>query len=495
MSEVILSIKELSMDFPGVKALDNISLDVYKGDVMGLCGENGAGKSTLIKILTGVYKQSHGTFFFKGHEAKISTPLDAQKLGLSVVHQEIKLVDELSIKENIFLGRPLLNKRKFVDWKKMRQEAKCFIDKLGVQLNVDQKVENLSVAQKQIVEICKALVFNAELIIMDEPSATLTEKEMDLLYKIIDNLKAAGVTIIYISHRLEEVFRIANRVCVLRDGKLIGVEPIKKMTRNSLIKMMVGREIGQEFPEPIQNVGKEVLRVEKLKRNGVLKDISFSLYKGEILGLGGLVGAGRTEVVRAIIGLDRVGVSGNIYLNGKKVLIKNPCSAIRNRIGTITEDRKIEGLILEMELQKNISIANIRSIMNKGLLNKKREQKLALEMIRKLDIATPSERQKATFLSGGNQQKVVIAKWLNTDSDIFIFDEPTRGIDVGAKEEIYHIMAELVRAGKSIIMISSEMPELIGMCNRILVMHNGRVSGELKRSEVTQEKILALAID
>lgn len=494
MSDIILSIRGITMQFPGVKALSDVSMEIERGDIIGLCGENGAGKSTLIKVLTGVYRQTSGTFQFEGKDVDIHSPLEAQKLGLSVVHQEIKLVDCLSVKENVFLGRPTCQKNGLVDWGMMRKEAKKLLDSLGVALDPDVPVGSLTVAQQQIVEICKALSFDAKLIILDEPSAVLTEREMDLLYAIIDKLKSRGVTIIYISHRLEEVFRIANKVAVLRDGMMVGMRDIQGLTRNDLIRMMVGRELGQEFPNPcIPSETEEMLRVEHLNHPGLLHDISFSLKKGEILGLGGLVGAGRTEVARAIFGLDRA-ATGDIYVRGKRVSIRHPAQAIADGIGMISEDRKREGLVLNMPIYKNISLANLDSIRRHKILNFSVEKTIAQDYIRKLRIITPSEEKIALDLSGGNQQKVVIGKWLNTDAEILIFDEPTRGIDVGAKAEIYQLMHGLIEQGKSILMISSEMPELLGMCNRILVMHQGRITGELSRQEATQERILELAI-
>lgn len=492
MADTILSIRGITKLFPGVRALNDVSLDVERGDCIGLCGENGAGKSTLIKILTGVYQPTSGTVWFDGKEANFRAPLEAQQAGLSVVHQEIKLVNTLSVKENVFLGRPICSNG-LVSWDRMRKEAKALLDKLGVDLDPDAMVESLTVAQQQIVEICKALSFKSKLIILDEPSAVLTVREMDLLYDIIDRLKADGVTIIYISHRLEEVFRISNKVAVLRDGMLVGMEKTENLTRNDLIRMMVGRELGQEFPEPHTPDDEEIFRVEHINHPGLLKDISFSLKKGEILGLGGLVGAGRTETVRVIFGLDKQ-ATGDIYVRGQKVKITHPAEAIAHGIGMISEDRKREGLVLTMPIAQNISLANLPSICKKKLLNFKMERELALESIKTLRIVTPSEEKVAMELSGGNQQKVVIAKWLNTDADILIFDEPTRGIDVGAKAEIYKLMHRLIEAGKSIIMISSEMPELLGMCNRILVMHEGKITGELSREEATQERIMQLAI-
>ena len=494
MNDTLLSVQNISMEFPGVLALDDVSFDVIRGEILGLCGENGAGKSTLIKILTGIYKQTKGKWFFKGEEEKISSPLEALKLGLSVVHQEIKLVDSLSVKENIFLGHPKTTKTGLIDWKKMRLEALALMRNLGVEIDPDVIAGSLSIAQQQIVEICKAVSFNAELIIMDEPTATLTDKEVNLLYDIVRKLNNEGVTFIFITHRLEEVFKITDRVMVLRDGQLIGIEPTEQLNRGLLIKMMVGRDIGMVFPKTHKDLGDEVLRVEGLNRPGVFEDINFTLRRGEILGIGGLVGAGRTEVIRALIGLDTDNISGDIYINGIKRSIKNPYAAIKNGIGTLTEDRKREGLLLELSVENNISLANINSIIKNGLLNKDLEREVAKEYIGKLRIITPSEKQTVVNLSGGNQQKVIIAKWLNTDTEIFIFDEPTRGIDVGAKMEIYKILDEIVSNDKSVLMISSEMVELIGMCDRLLVMRQGRIAGTLERAEFSQEKVLEFAV-
>jgi ribose transport system ATP-binding protein len=491
--DYILSIRNISMKFPGVLALSDINLDIVRGETLGLCGENGAGKSTLIKILTGVYKQTNGSFSINGKECHITSPLQAQRLGLSVVHQEIKLVDSLSIMENIFLGRPQTSGG-LVSWGKMKKEAKALLGALGLDLNPEVAVGTLSIAQQQIVEICKALAFKSKLIIMDEPSATLTRNEMDLLYDIIAKLKASGMTIVYISHRLEEVFNICDRVAVLRDGELVHLDKIENLDRNILIKHMVGRELGQEFPEPIGASEEEVLRVENLNSPGVLYDINLTLHKGEILGIGGLVGAGRTETARAIIGLDPHAVC-DIYVHGEKVRIKHPLDAMKYKMGMLSENRKDEGLVLVMSVAQNISLTNLDSISNGvGLLSYSKERTLANSYIDSLDIRTPNAEKITLELSGGNQQKVIIAKWLNTDAEILIFDEPTRGIDVGAKKEIYNIMHDLTKAGKSIIMITSEMPELIGVSDRILVMADGRITGELKRAETTQEKVLELAI-
>lgn len=480
------------MEFPGVKALDDVSIDVERNEILALCGENGAGKSTLIKILTGVYRQTSGSFSFNGNEQNFKNPLEAQQSGLSVVHQEMGLVDSLSVMENIFLGRPHM-RGGLVDWRKMKRETLALLNRLGVDLEPSRPVGSLSIAQQQVVEICKALAYDSQLIIMDEPSAVLTERETELLYGIVNNLKAQGATIIYISHRLEEVFKIADRVAVLRDGKLITVNRTEELNRNLLIKYMVGRELGQEYPDPIGNKMDVVFEVRNLNSPGVLHDINFELKRGEILGLGGLVGAGRTEVARALFGVDKA-AKGEILINGKLAQIRKPIDAIKLGLGMISENRKIEGLVLAMPVDQNISLANYESVSNKGFLNEKKEGRLARKFIKMLDIRTPSEDQIVENLSGGNQQKVIIAKWLNTDAEILIFDEPTRGIDVGAKQEIYLLMNELIRQGKSIIMISSEMPELLGMCDRILVMSDGRIRGELSREKATQEAILELAV-
>lgn len=492
--DVILSIRDITMQFPGVKALSDINLDIVRGETLGLCGENGAGKSTLIKILTGVYKPTKGSIYFNGKEVNLNSPLQAQQLGLSVVHQEIKLVESLTVMENIFLGRPQTSGG-LIDWKKMKREAETLLESLGLpEMNFETIVEKLTVAQQQIVEICKALSLESKLIIMDEPSATLTQREMDLLYSIIKKLKAAGITIVYISHRLEEVFNICDRVAVLRDGELVHLDRIENLDRNTLIKHMVGRELGQEFSVPSGAQDEEVLRVENLNSPGVLHNISFSLKKGEILGFGGLVGAGRTETARALFALDKKSKC-DMWLYGKKVSLKSPVDAIKHKMGMISEDRKKEGLVLIMPVAKNISLTNLKSVCRRGLVNFKKERNLARQYIKALDIKTPSEDKVTLELSGGNQQKVIIGKWLNTDAEILIFDEPTRGIDVGAKKEIYAILNKLTKQGKSIILISSEMPELIGMCDRILVMAGGKIKGELSRQEATQEKILELAID
>lgn len=492
----LLRIKNISKYFPGVKALDDVSFDVRKGDIHALVGENGAGKSTLIKILSGVYSADKGSFDFKGKEVNVNSPLEAQMLGMSVVHQELKLVETLTVAENIFLGRPPVNKNnkivQLVNWRKLYKEAQQLLDQLNVKIDMNATVNKLSVAQQQIVEICKALSFNAELIIMDEPSATLTEKELDILFNILKMLKEKGVTIIYISHRLEEVFELADRVTVLRDGMHIKTADVKDVDRKALISSMVGRELENEYPKQAVEITDTLLEVKNLNRTGVLENINFQLKKGEILGIAGLVGAGRTELARTIFGADKKS-SGEIYIRGKKVEINDVTDAIEKKIGLVPEDRKLHGLVLGMSVKQNTSLVGIDKILKNGIINDSLEKKLALDYIDKLRIVTPDEERVVKNLSGGNQQKVVLAKWLAVDSDILIFDEPTRGIDVGAKAEIYRLICNLASEGKGIIMISSELPELIGMCDRILVMHDGRITGEVDRDSFSQEIIMEYA--
>ena len=493
MSEYILDIQNITKRFPGVLALNDVSMKIKRGDIHALVGENGAGKSTLIKILSGVIKQDSGKFFFKGEEVNISKPLEAQMLGMSVVHQELKLVDTLSVAENVFLGRPKTNGAlKLVSHRKQKQEAIELLESLNTVMDVDQLVGSLSVAQKQLVEICKALSYNAELIIMDEPSATLTDKELDILFDILKQLKQNGVTIIYISHRLEEIFALADRVSVLRDGTHIGTTDVEKVSKAELIKMMVGRELEEEYPKMQVEIGDVALEVKDLNRGKIIKDINFKLHHGEILGIAGLVGSGRTETARCIFGADKK-TSGKFYKDGVEINIKDVVTAIRCKIALVPEERKTQGVLLGMSVKENISMAGINKVMKNGFINKKKERDLALEYIEKLRILTPNETRDVNDLSGGNQQKVVLAKWLAVDSDIMIFDEPTRGIDVGAKAEIYRLLCQLAAQGKAIIMISSELPEIIGICDRVLVMHDGRITGEVTRQEATQERIMEFA--
>lgn len=492
MNDIILQFENVSKHFPGVKALDDVSFSIKKGCIHALMGENGAGKSTLIKILAGINTTYQGEVLLEGKALNLKNPSDAQKHGISVVHQEIKLAETLTVTENIFLGN-LIYKNGLVDWKEMRRRAHDMITGLGMDINVNVSVDTLTVAKKQIVEICKAVNQDCKVLVMDEPSATLTDKELSVLFDIMKKLVASGVTIVYISHRMEEIFNLAQDITVLRDGKHVDTLPITECDRGKLIKMMVGRTLEREYPKENVEIGSTILKVENLTRKGVFENISFELHKGEILGFSGLVGSGRTEVMRAMLGIDKSS-SGTVTLNGEVIKNVNFKQAIKRGFGLIPEDRKLQGLVLQAKVKENICMVSLDKILKRGILCTKLEEKYAREYVKTLSVATPTIETEVQYLSGGNQQKVVIAKWLMENSDIIIMDEPTRGIDVGAKSEIYRLMCQLVKQGKSIIMISSEMPEILGMCDRIVVMHEGHKMGELKASEATQESIMELCV-
>ncbi len=492
MSDNILELKNISRSFPGVKALDDVSFSIERGTVHALVGENGAGKSTLIKILAGIYHPEEGQVLLDGKAEVFKTPVDSQCKGISVVHQELKLSETLSVAENVFLGN-LLYRNGFVDWKGMRVRAAQLLEQLGIPLNVDTEVSKLSVAQKQMVEICKAINRHCKVLIMDEPSATLTDKEQTIMFRTVKQLRAQGVTIIYISHRLEEIFDLADNVTVLRDGRHIDTVPVHTVDRAKLVSMMVGRAVTTEYPRAGLAPGQVVLEAKDLKRKNVLKGISFTLRKGEILGIAGLVGAGRTELVRAVLGIDKLD-SGEVLLDGKPVKIQSFRQAIRKGMGLVPEDRKKQGLVQLATVSRNICMVNMYIVSRSGVMNRKLERRYSHEYVAKLKISTPSVDTEVQYLSGGNQQKVVIAKWLLEDSKIIVLDEPTRGIDVGAKSEIYQLITQLVREGKSVIMISSELPEVVGMSDRILVMHEGRQVGMIERKDASQEAIMALCV-
>ena len=490
MNDVILRFQNISKSFPGVNALDDVSMEFRAGEVHAIIGENGAGKSTLIKILTGAHMPTKGTIELFGKEYNGLTPIQAMGLGVSAVYQEFNLVPFLTVSENIFFGREK-NKGIFLDKKAMYEETARYAREMGMNIDPNAQVRRLGVAYQQIVEILKAMSQDAKILIMDEPSAPLTNNETAVMFEMVKKLKQKGVTILYISHRLEEIFEICDRVTIMRDGKHIRTTEIANITRQRMIADMVGRELGENFPGGAGCTDETVLKAEHLTTHTV-KDVSFELKKGEILGLGGLVGAGRTELVRAIFGADPI-VSGSLTLNGKTLALKSPRDAIANKIGLVPEDRKGQGLILEMSVGENITHSILNRLSTFGLLNAMREKKVWEKMKKELIIKTPSFKQLVKNLSGGNQQKVVIAKWLAVNCQVLILDEPTRGIDVGAKQEIYALMQQLTKEGVSIIMISSEMPELIGMSDRILIMGGGTVKGELDKCEFSQEKILDIA--
>lgn len=493
MKEEFLRMEGICKAFPGVQALKDVNLIVLKGEVMALIGENGAGKSTLMKILSGVYQKDSGRIIIEGQNVNIQSPLDSQKLGISVIHQELNLMPNLSIAENIFMGREKRRSRFFLDKKETYRESMQLLKMVGLEIDANTMVKDLSIAQRQMVEVAKALSLNSKLIIMDEPTSSLTDREIEILMDIIRNIKDRGVSIIFISHKLSEIFNIADRITVLRDGNTVGTVDAKDCDEEALIQMMIGRELKDIFDKVQGEVGDTILEVKGLSSGKVLKNISFTLKRGEILGFAGLVGAGRSELMRAIFGIDDFD-EGEIYLEGRKVTIKHPLDAIKLGIGFVPEDRKLQGLILGMTVRENITLPSLEKMSSNGFVNIKKEKTVCDEFIKKLLIKTPHQEQKVLNLSGGNQQKVVISKWLAIKPKILILDEPTRGIDVGAKKEIHSLMSRLTREGVTIIMVSSELPEILGMSDRIIVMHNGVITGEMSRSEATQNKILKLAI-
>lgn len=485
----ILTLKNITKEFPGVKALDDVTINIERGTIHGLVGENGAGKSTLIKVLAGIYRPNKGEIILDGKPCRFNSPIEARRAGISVVHQEIKLAEPLSVAENMFLGNVQL-KNGLVDWKGMRRRAREIVEDLGMDIDINAQVSSLTVAKKQIVEIMHAINNNSRILIMDEPSAVLTDRELEVMFRIVKQLRDKGITIIYISHRLDEIFGLCSNVSVLRDGRHIDTIPVASVDRQGLINMMVGREMGQEYPKEVGNVGGTILEVKNLSR-GILRDISFEVKSGEVFGISGLVGAGRTELARAILGIDKP-ESGEVYVRGKKVHYRTFADAIRDGLGLIPEDRKLQGLVQIMSVKRNTTLVNMKRVLRAGVISSSLEEKLSKEYANKLHVVTPSMETEVQYLSGGNQQKVVIAKWLFQNSEILFLDEPTRGIDVGAKVEIYRLINRMAKEGKTIIMISSEMPELLGMCDRIMVMHEGHKMGELNAAEATQEKIMAL---
>nr|WP_207723971.1 sugar ABC transporter ATP-binding protein [Mediterraneibacter hominis] len=493
VGEVILTMKDIDKSFVGVHALKNAQLELRKGEVHALMGENGAGKSTLMKILTGIYSKDSGTIIYDGKEVEYKNPKEAQQAGVVIVHQELNMMNHLTAAQNIFIGREKMN-GKLINDGKMAEEAKRLFDMLHIDIDPKETMGRLTVGKQQMCEIAKAISTDARIIVFDEPTAALTETEINELFKIIDDLRKKDLGIIYISHRMDEIKRITDRVTVMRDGEYVGTLVSKECTKDDIISMMVGRVV-YEDPKEVSNVPADaevVLKVEHLRAGKMVKDVSFELRKGEILGFSGLMGAGRTETARAIFGADKI-EGGDIYVHGRKVTIKSPKDAVKHGIGYLSEDRKRYGVIVEKTLTENTTMASLENFMSGIFIDKKKEEKAAQNYVDALKTKTPSVRQFVKNLSGGNQQKVVIAKWLTRDSDILIFDEPTRGIDVGAKSEIYSLMNELVKEGKSIIMISSELTEILRMSDRIVVMCEGRKTGELDISEATQENIMHAA--
>ncbi|KGE19309.1 sugar ABC transporter ATP-binding protein [Paenibacillus wynnii] len=493
MTANLLEMKSISKSFPGVKVLNQVDFTLKGGEIHALMGENGAGKSTLMKILGGIYIKDSGSIFVNESAVDIVSPSMAQSLGIVIIHQELNLVPHLTVMENIFLGREFTyGKTKLINWRLMRQQAQQYLSQLGLSIDPGTIVNELSVGQQQMVEIAKALSMNTQILVLDEPTAALTDREIDALFLVIDSLKQKGVGMIYISHRMEEVFRICDQVTVMRDGHYIGTETIAQTTMDQLVKMMVGREIKDRFPKVAIPLGEERLTVKGLSQKGKLHNISLSVKAGEIVGLAGLMGAGRTELAKALFGVTSVD-HGSISINGKPVSIKKPIDAIQVGIALITEDRKDEGLLLPLSVSDNLALPNLDLLSSFGFMDRTKERELSESMIKKLLIKTPNSEQKVGSLSGGNQQKVVIGKWLATSPQVLILDEPTRGVDIGAKKEIYDLMNVLASQGVAILMISSELPEVLGMSDRILVMHEGKISGEFTREEATQENIMLCA--
>lgn len=492
-SEVVLEMKNICKSFPGVKALNGINFTLMKGHVHALLGENGAGKSTLMKILSGVYKNDEGEIHIHGEQKTFLHIKDAQNEGISIIHQELNLCWNLSVSANIFIGREGGGKLGYLREDEINKKAKEALEQLGVgYINPRDIVRNLSVAQQQMVEIAKAISMNSRILIMDEPTSSLTETETKILFEMIRNLRRKGVSIVYISHKLEEIFEVCDEITVIRDGEYIGSMEVKEATKEKLIQMMVGRPLTNMYPLADVNIedNETILEVKNLKKKNLIKDVSFKLKKGEILGFSGLVGAGRTEMAKVLFGRYPKD-AGEVIIEGKRVEIKSPADAIKNGIAFVTEDRKLEGLVLILSVKDNIMASNMDKVSNTmGFIDKKKEVKIALEGIKRLRVKTPSERVTVKNLSGGNQQKVILSKWLAGEPKILILDEPTRGIDVGAKAEIYSIMRELTKEGVSIIMISSELPEIIGMSDRVVVMRNGEVAGVLNKGETNQQKIM-----
>ena len=494
MSNIILKLSNIAKEFPGVRALDNVNFELFHGEVHALLGENGAGKSTMIKILTGAHSKTSGKFIFEGKEIEHISPDISKKIGINAIYQELTVFDELTVAQNIFMGKEI-NGKVLTNDKKMNEEAKKIFDNMGIDINPNSLVKELSIAQKQMVEIARVLSSETKVLIMDEPTSSISKKETEILFRLINDLKESGVSIIYISHRMEELFEICDRITIMRDGKTISTLNTKDVSsEEELVNLMIDRKLDQFFPKRKVEIKEEIMRVENLTKNNVFNDISFNIRKGEILGIGGLVGSKRSEIVEAIFGL-RTYDSGKIYLNNEEVKFKTPSDAIENGLGLITEDRKGTGLFLQMSVKENTTMAGLKKISKfKSIIDRKKEKDILEKYIEALKIKTPHMNQVIQSLSGGNQQKAIIARWLLLQPDILIMDEPTRGIDVNAKAEIYNLMGDLVESGVSIIMISSEIPELISMSDRIMVMREGHISGFLEGEEMVENNVLKLAL-
>jgi ribose transport system ATP-binding protein len=492
MVENIVELQKVSKAFPGVLALDKVDFSCLPGEVHAVVGENGAGKSTLMKILAGVYRPDGGNILLKGQKTLFSSPKHAQNCGISIIYQEFNLLPDLTVAENIFLGREPTNRRRLIDSVTLKRRSQELLTDLNANIDIQSKVKDLGVAQRQMVEIAKALSLDADIIMMDEPSAVVSGRELASLFRIIQSLKKSGKTIIYISHRIEEIFQISDRTTVLKDGQLVGTYDTADLDKPQIVKLMVGRSLTETFPAREVGEKKEIMVLENVGREKILQDVSFKVYSGEILGLAGLVGSGRSDIARAIFGACDID-NGRVLLNGSPLKGITPKSSIANGIGFVTENRAKDGLVYNMSVRKNLTLTILDKIKRWFFLNEAQEKNLCKDRVREYDIITTGIDQEIQYLSGGNQQKVILAKWININPSLLILDEPTRGIDVGAKAEIYRLMRLLAKRGTAIIMISSELPEVIGMSDRILVIHDGEVMGELAPSEATEERILMLA--
>lgn len=490
--DIKLRVSQIEKSFPGVKALNKIDFAVRKGTVHALCGENGAGKSTLMKIINGIYKPDAGQIFIDEKPVKIQSPIHARQNGIAMIAQELNYIPEMSIEENLFLGRLPVTKTGKVDWKLLRKKTIEFLEAENLPYKPTQKLKTLTVSDIQMLEIIKAISNNAEIIVMDEPTSSITHREVEMLFKKIAELKKQGVSIVYISHKLDEVFQIADDITVFRDGTVVESHPASEMTMDQVISLMVGRKMDNVYPKEVIKIGEKLLEVEGLYSEGIYKDINFHVKKGEIVGFAGLVGAGRTEVMRSVFGLDPI-TSGEIRVNKKKVTIKSVTDSIKHKMVMLSEDRRRYGIIPIRSVMENASISSLEKVIYGGYAHEKQERKIVGEYFKKMNVKTPTLDTPIQSLSGGNQQKVLLAKWMLRDPQILILDEPTRGIDVGAKFEIYKLMVDMAKQERAVIMVSSELPELIGMCDRIYVMNQGKITGELSRDMFSQEAIMKYA--
>ncbi len=493
LGEYILQMRKISKSFPGVQALKEVDFFVKPGEVHCLIGANGAGKSTLMKILAGAYQKDSGSIYFENKEVNITSPISSSKLGIAVIYQELSLTPNLSVAENIYLGRYPKKRGRLIDWKQMNSKAQQLIDSLSIKINVKKPINDLSIGHRQIVELAKALASNAKLIVMDEPSATLSAEEFETLLRVINELKSKGITVIYISHRLEELFRVGDRVTVLRDGRYIATKNLNEISQDQLVELIIGHALTKAETVNQNAVKNEEIVALKGINTNKLFNINLSLHKGEVLGLYGLMGSGRTEILKIIYGVDQA-ADGQLFINGKPVKLKSPSEAMRLGIGMVPENRKTQGLALGLSVWENMTIPSLKNYMKMGLLNYSDLFAEANQQVNQLNIVTPSIKAAVKNLSGGNQQKVVIAKWLVKKSEILLFDEPTQGIDIGAKDEIYQIIRRLAAEGKGIIVASSELEELTQICNRIVVMFNGRIAGQFGRDDFRDEEILRYAV-